>query len=91
VEHIKRKSLIERLKSWDDKGAPEVGLAIDLLESSESELVSKDEAGDVWERISKAIDHKYSDDEEHDAWKLEKSWPLNINDKILDWKKSVLR
>jgi hypothetical protein len=66
-----RHELIERLKTYNSVGVPEVGHALDILSKSQESCVSNEDIGDIWERISKAIDHKYSNDEEHDAWKLE--------------------
>ncbi len=43
----------------------------EILSASDSENLSNDEIGDIWERISKAIDVNFSDDENHDAWVLE--------------------
>lgn len=68
---MNRDNLKERLQSYDAADIPEIGHALDILNGSSSDEVSNDEVGDIWERISKAIDHKYSDDENHDAWKLE--------------------
>jgi hypothetical protein len=68
---MNRDSLKERLQSYDAAGVPEIGHALDILNGSSSDEVSNGDIGDIWERISKAIDHKYSDDENHDAWKLE--------------------
>jgi predicted amino acid racemase len=68
---MNRQNLIERLKTYDATNVPEVGHSLEMLESSSEEEISNDEIGDVCERVSKAIDHKYSDDENHDAWKLE--------------------
>lgn len=50
---------------------PEVNHAIEILDSSNAVDVSNAEIGDLWERISKAIDHHICDDENHDAWTLE--------------------
>jgi hypothetical protein len=68
---MNRQGLIERLKTYDATNVPEVSHSLEILESSSEEAVSIDEIRDLWERVSKAIDHKYSNDKNHDAWKLE--------------------
>lgn len=67
---IERKMLIVRLESYQEQPV-EIKHALDILDESNSEFVSNNDIGSIWERISKAIDIKYSDDENHDAWKLE--------------------
>ena len=42
-----------------------------FLAASDTEYVSNDDIGDIWERVSRVIDSAFSDDENHDAWKLE--------------------
>lgn len=68
---MNREDLIERLRSYDAINVPEIGHALEILNSSDSGEVTNEEIGDVWERVSKAIDHEYSGDDDHDAWKLE--------------------
>jgi predicted amino acid racemase len=68
---MKRQDLIERLKAYDSEGVPEVGHALELLAKSSEYSVSNEEIGDVLDRVSKAIDRKYSDDDAHDAYSLE--------------------
>jgi hypothetical protein len=68
---MNRQSLIGRLKTYDTTDVPEVGHSIEILESSSEEKISKDEIRDVLELVCKALDHKYLDDDNHDAWKLE--------------------
>jgi hypothetical protein len=67
---IERSALINRLKSYEN--APtEISHALETLAQNDSEYVSNDEIGEVWERVSKAIDNTFSDDDKHDAWTLE--------------------
>tara|TARA_B100002003_G_C14105441_1_gene531713 strand:+ start:249 stop:482 length:234 start_codon:yes stop_codon:yes gene_type:complete len=68
---MNRSYLKKRLEGYDTKDVPEIEHALEILNSSDSDEVSNDEIGDIWERVSKAIDHKYSDDDDHDAWQLE--------------------
>jgi hypothetical protein len=68
---IERLALKNRLKSYEN--APvEIDHALETLSKTNTEFVSNDDVGNIWERVSKAIDNTFSDDEEHDAWKLEK-------------------
>ncbi len=67
---IERSALIKRLKGYDNAPA-EINHALETLAKNNSEFVSNDDIGDVWERVSKAIDNTFSDDDSHDAWKLE--------------------
>ena len=66
---MNRQALISRLHGYEQLS--EIAHAIEILASSRGEDLSNSEIGDVWERVSKAIDIKFSDDEEHDAWTLE--------------------
>ncbi|MBL0710605.1 MAG: hypothetical protein JJV99_06280 [Colwellia sp.] len=67
---IERKALVNRLKSYENSPV-EIKHALDILAASDKEYVSNDDIGDIWERVSKAIDNTFSNDEKHDAWKLE--------------------
>jgi hypothetical protein len=67
---IERIALKNRLESY--KNSPvEINHALESLDQSDSEFVSNDDIGIIWERVSKAIDKTFSDDANHDAWKLE--------------------
>ena len=68
---MNRSNMKERLERYEATDVPEIGHALEILNASSSDEVSNDEIGDIWERVSKAIDHKFSDDDDHDAWKLE--------------------
>jgi hypothetical protein len=67
---IERIALKDRLKSYKDSPA-EINHALEILAQDDSEFVSNNDIGNIWERVSKAIDKTFSDDENHDAWKLE--------------------
>tara|TARA_B100000446_G_C10522220_1_gene330734 strand:+ start:257 stop:499 length:243 start_codon:yes stop_codon:yes gene_type:complete len=67
---IERTALVNRLKSYENSPV-EIKHALDILAASDKEYVSNDDIGDIWERVSKAIDNTFSNDENHDAWKLE--------------------
>jgi hypothetical protein len=68
---MKRKALLDRIISYDSNDLSYIKHAIDILNTSDNEDITNDEIGDIWERISKALDVKFSDDESHDAWALE--------------------
>jgi hypothetical protein len=82
VKKMNRKILIERLKKYDATNVPEIEHSLEILDSSKEENISNDEIKNIWERISKAIDHKYSDDESHDAWVLEEELSKEYKYKI---------
>ncbi len=63
-------ALVNRLKSYEDSPV-EIKHAQEILSASDTEYISNDDIGDIWERVSRAIDSAFSDDENHDAWKLE--------------------
>ena len=67
---IERVALKNRLEGYENSPV-EIGHALEIINQSSSELVSNDDIGCIWERVSKAIDVTFSDDEFHDAWKLE--------------------
>jgi hypothetical protein len=67
---IERFALINRLKGYEN--APtEISHTLETLAQNDSEFVSNDDIGDVWERVSKAIDNTFSDDDNHDSRTLE--------------------
>lgn len=66
---MKRAELLERLKSFMPQR--DIELAIETLNESDSAEVTNNETGCVWEWVSKALDHTFSDDENHPAWALE--------------------
>jgi hypothetical protein len=67
---FERTTLINQLKGYESAPA-EIKHALDTLTKNDSEIVSNTEIGDIWERVSKAIDTTFSDDDKHDAWTLE--------------------
>jgi len=68
---MNRKALLARILSYECNDLSYINHVIEILNASESEEISNDEIGDIWERISKALDVKFSDDSDHDAWALE--------------------
>ena len=68
---MNRQALIKRLKGYNAIGVPEIGYAIEEISASSDESISNEEVKGVWGWVSKALDHSYSDDCEHDAWSLE--------------------
>lgn len=66
---MKRAAILQRLEPF--KPQRDIELAIETLKECESEELSNDEIGRVWEWVSKSIDHEFSNDENHPAWKLE--------------------
>lgn len=68
---MERQALITRLLNYEADEVAQIGHALVILRENDSVDVSNDEVGQVWERVSKAIDIKFSDYEDHDAWKLE--------------------
>lgn len=68
---MKRKDLLDRVVSYKSNELDYIKHIIEILNSSENEEITNKEIGDIWERVSKAIDVKFSDDENHDAWILE--------------------
>ena len=67
---IERSVLINRLKSYENSPI-EINQAIETLAQNDSEFVSNDDIDDVWEYVSRAIDNTFSDDDNHDAMKLQ--------------------
>lgn len=66
IDMINRTALINRLKGYDN--APlEIEHALETLSESNTEFVSNEHIGEIWERVSKAIDNTFSNDDEHDA------------------------
>lgn len=68
---MERKALKKRIESYNALDMFEIKHAIEIIGSSNKELLSNEEIGNVWHRISQALDVRFSDDEKHDAWSLE--------------------
>lgn len=68
---MERQALITRLLSYEDNEVAAIGHALEILRERDSVELSNEDIGQVWERVSKAIDIKLSDYDDHDAWKLE--------------------
>jgi len=66
---MNRLQLIERLSPY--KGQTEIRHALDILAKSDNENVNNLDLGDIAERVSVSIDHKFSDDENHPMLALE--------------------
>ncbi|PSV01073.1 hypothetical protein [Photobacterium kishitanii] len=66
---MKRAVVLQRLEPF--KFQRDIELAIETLNESDSEDLTNDEIGSVWEWVSKALDHEFSDDENHPTWKLD--------------------
>jgi hypothetical protein len=66
---MKRSELVKRLKPF--KHQRNIELALEGLQSVDSENVSNEEIGDTWHWVSKALDVEFSDDENHPTWQLE--------------------
>lgn len=66
---MNRKEILECLVPF--KFQKDIELAIQILNESVSENLTNDEIGKVWELVSKSLDHKFSDDENHPIWRLE--------------------
>lgn len=66
---MKRAPLLQSLSPF--KFQRNIEIAIEILKKSDSEDLTNDEIGSVWEWVSKALDHEFSDDENHPTWKLE--------------------
>ncbi|MFK5949620.1 MAG: hypothetical protein QM500_12715 [Methylococcales bacterium] len=68
---MNRQDLIERLLSYQASDVIEIIHALEILQENNFEALTNEEIGLVWERVSKSIDIKFSDDEKHDVWLLE--------------------
>ncbi len=66
---VTRSELLKRLEPY--KTQRDIGLAIETLSESDSEILSNNEIGCVWEWVSRSLDHDFSDDENHPYWSLE--------------------
>ncbi|SGZ00568.1 hypothetical protein [Moritella viscosa] len=66
---MNRVKLIERLSLY--KGQTEIGHALEILAKSDNENVNNQDLGDIAERVSVSIDHKFSADENHPMCALE--------------------
>lgn len=68
---IFRDQLLARIKAYSADDIAEIKHVLEILSESDEVELSNKEIGQVWERISKALDVRFSDDENHDAWSLE--------------------
>lgn len=66
---MNRASLIQRLMPY--KASKPIKHALDRLVEVNDDTVSNDVVGDVWERVSVAIDNDFSDDTNHPMWSIE--------------------
>ena len=66
---MERAAPVKRLQSYPDAPA-EIEHVLERLSQSNSRFVSNEDIGAVWERVSKALDITFSDDENDDAWAL---------------------
>lgn len=68
---MERQSLKKRIESYNAPDLLEIKHALEIIDTSSSDLLSNEDIGNVWHRISQAIDIRFSDDENHDAFALE--------------------
>ena len=68
---MNREILKSRIKEYDASNLMPVTHALAIIEENNSIDLTNTEIGIIWEYISKAIDISFSDDDNHDAWKLE--------------------
>lgn len=66
-----REQLKTRIKAYLADDLVEVSHALDILSQSEDLELSNKEIGQVWERISKAVNVHFYNNEKHDAYLLE--------------------
>lgn len=66
---MKRAVIKQRLIPY--KSQMDIKLAIETLNETDNEDLTNDEIGIIWEYVSKSLDHKFSDNENHPIWQLE--------------------
>ncbi|WP_390241074.1 hypothetical protein [Vibrio sp. R78045] len=66
---MKRSTLIEKLIPY--KRERNIELALEELDNPNTEDISNDEIHSVWHRVSKVLDHEYSNDDHHPLLQVE--------------------
>ena len=77
---MNRDELLIRLKAYEK--TTEIQHALDILGESSTPTVSSVDIGRIWDRVSVAIDHSYSDDDANPLLELETELSQAITGRI---------